>query len=195
MEVFFTSDLHFQHQRGFLYEPRGFHSIEEHDEAIVDRWNNVVRPQDTVYILGDVMLNNNDKGIELLNRLNGEFWFIRGNHDTDERVRRIREECKNIYHPLENVDSFMPYAYLKKINGYKFYMSHYPTFTSNLENMAPLKHHTINLFGHIHQKARFYNDVPFMYNVSMDAHNCTPVHFDEVISDINAKVDECLEML
>ena len=33
--IYLTSDTHFCHNKDFLYEPRGFQSIEEHDEAIV----------------------------------------------------------------------------------------------------------------------------------------------------------------
>lgn len=32
-KIFLTSDLHFGHQREFLYGPRGFNTIQEHDEA------------------------------------------------------------------------------------------------------------------------------------------------------------------
>ena len=37
MNVFFTSDTHFCHDRGFVYEPRGFKNIEEMNEAIAKR--------------------------------------------------------------------------------------------------------------------------------------------------------------
>ena len=67
--------------------------------------------------------------------------------------------------------------------------------TSYLENMAPLKQHLINLHGHTHSKNKFYQDIPFMYNVALDAHNNTPVSFDKIISDIEEKVNECIAML
>ena len=53
----------------------------------------------------------------------------------------------------------------------------------------------INLHGHLHSKNKFYQDIPFMYNVALDAHNNAPVSFDEIISDIEAKKDECIAML
>ena len=34
--IYITSDLHFGHQQSFLYEPRGFNSIEEHDKVIIE---------------------------------------------------------------------------------------------------------------------------------------------------------------
>jgi calcineurin-like phosphoesterase family protein len=63
-KIFITSDLHFGHDRGFLYEPRGFSNIESHDETVIQNWNSVVEPEDEVYILGDLMLNDNSHGIE-----------------------------------------------------------------------------------------------------------------------------------
>ena len=41
------------HNRGFLYEPRGFSSIEEHDATIIENWNKIVKHNDCVFLLGD----------------------------------------------------------------------------------------------------------------------------------------------
>ena len=60
--IWLASDTHFCHDRAFVYEPRGFSCIGDMNEAIVERWNSVVKPGDIVYHLGDVMLNDNDKG-------------------------------------------------------------------------------------------------------------------------------------
>lgn len=57
---YFTSDLHIGHDKDFLYKPRGFDSIEQHDTAIVKRWNDIVTPDDTVYILGDLCMSGNE---------------------------------------------------------------------------------------------------------------------------------------
>lgn len=59
----FSSDLHFGHNKDFIYQARGFNSIEEHDKAIVDNWNSIVDEDDDVYLLGDLMLNSDDAGI------------------------------------------------------------------------------------------------------------------------------------
>ena len=67
--IFLTSDTHFGHDRDFIYEPRGFLSVKESDEEIIRRWNSIVRPDDIVYLLGDVMLNDNDNGILSLRRI------------------------------------------------------------------------------------------------------------------------------
>lgn len=191
--IWFTSDTHFCHDRGFLYQPRGFNSIKEHNEAIVENWNSIIDPDDIIYHLGDTMLNDNNVGINFFNSLNGHIFLIRGNHDTENRLNQIKNECKNIVIGGHGWD--FPYAEIQKINGYTFYLSHYPTITSSVENMAPLKQHVINLHGHTHSNNTFYNDMPFCYNVALDAHKCFPVSFDTIISDIEKKKNECLAML
>ena len=149
--IYFTSDLHFCHDRQFIYGPRGFSSIKEHDETIVKNWNSIVQSDDTVYILGDLMLNDNEKGIEYLRQLNGFKFFIRGNHDADNRTQLYQD----------NGIPFIGDAHYMKYNGYHFYLSHYPTLTGNLEKES-LKQMTLNLFGHTHQKDKFYEDRPYL---------------------------------
>ena len=190
-EIYFSSDLHFGHNRGFLYEPRGFSSIEEHDETIVENWNKVVKPEDTVYLLGDIMLNDNKNGIEKLNQLQGKIYYIRGNHCTDNRC----ELYKNTNMIPLSGDFHTSWAAFQKINGYNIYISHYPTIVGSLEDMSYLRERMLNFHGHTHSKNKFYQDIPFMYNVALDAHNNTPVSFDEIISDIEAKANECIAML
>ena len=66
--------------------------------------------------------------------------------------------------------------------------------TANLEK-EHLTQCMINLFGHTHSKQKFYNDIPFMYNVSMDANNNTPVSIEDIIESCKAKVIECKSFL
>ena len=110
--IYFTSDTHFCHNKPFLYEPRGFKSIEEHDETIVKNWNSIIKPEDEVYHLGDVMLINNEKGIEYLKSLNGKIHLILGNHCTDTRIE-LYKTCPNII----SID------YAKEIKIGKYYLN------------------------------------------------------------------------
>lgn len=176
--IYVTSDLHFCHNRPFLYEPRSFSSIKEHNEAIIQRWNSVVNPEDEVYILGDLMLNDNETGIACLKRLNGTKHFLHGNHDTDTRIA--------LYTEAGLIDE--GYIKLLKYNHYRFYLSHYPTVTANGEK--GLREMTLNLFGHTHQTSNFYEDKICMYHVGMDSHNCYPVSLDTVIEDMKNKYRE-----
>ena len=75
-KVWFTSDTHFGHKKEFLFEPRGFASSEEHDAAIIEKWNSIVDPCDEVYHLGDIMLGDNEYGMKCLEQLNGRIHII-----------------------------------------------------------------------------------------------------------------------
>lgn len=183
--IFVTSDLHLYHAREFVYKPRGFDNVHDMNEAICNNWNRVVGVEDDVYLLGDVMLNNNEAGIKLLKSLKGKIHIIIGNHDTDSRVA-LYKDCWNVEEVV--------YATKIKYNGYHFYMSHYPTYTGNL-NKERLKQMTCCLYGHTHQTTNFFNDIPFMYHVGVDSHNCTPVLLDDVIVEMEKKCIECKEML
>ena len=45
-DIFFTSDLHLNHNKGFIYEPRGFSNCHEHSLGIIDNINQVVKEDD-----------------------------------------------------------------------------------------------------------------------------------------------------
>ena len=183
-EIFFTSDTHFCHFRPFLWEPRGFANVEEMNEAIVEHWNSVVKPEDEVYHLGDFALNDIDAAIPYINRLNGTIRWILGNHDTEKKIGKIIEECPAVWE--------IGWAYQFKYNKkYSIYLSHYPTLTANYDTGKHFSQNVINLHGHIHSKNNWMIPTnPFIYHVGVDSHNCTPVHIDEILSDIRQRWNE-----
>lgn len=186
MSIYFTSDLHFGHEREFLYKPRGFDNVWDMNDTIIENWNKTISMDDDVYVLGDLMLGNTDASIKLLKSLKGNIHIILGNHDSDARIK-LYNECHNV---VEIV-----YATVLKYRKYTFYLSHYPTLTANLEGFNSLHQCVINLYGHTHQKTNFFNDIPYMYHVGMDSHNCTPILLDDIIEEMKAKVEECKAML
>lgn len=180
--IFLTSDLHFCHNRPFLYEPRGFKSLDEMNAAIVKNWNNVVTSGDDVYILGDLMLNNNTEGLRLLKTLKGKLHIILGNHDTTERMW-LYKQCPNVVEVCE--------AMRLEYNGYHFFLCHYPTLTSNHDYHKPLKARLISICGHTHTSDKFCDwDKGYIYHVELNAHNNYPVPIDNIIADLEAKVKE-----
>ena len=184
--IWLTSDLHFCHNREFLYGPRGFSCVEDMNEAIVKNWNEVVKPNDDVYCLGDIMLNNNELGLELLKKLNGKIHVVMGNHDTNARLIA--------YTGCHNVVEVVPATYIR-YKGYYFFCTHFPCLTASLNEDADLRKCICNFFGHTHQKTNFYEDRPYMYHVGVDSHACTPVSIDRAIADMEEKVQECLAQL
>ena len=181
-KIWITSDLHFGHQREFLYEPRGFTSIYDHDEEIIKNWNSVVDVDDDVYILGDIMLNDNEYGIKLFKRLKGKIHIIRGNHDTDARME-LYSKCWNVVEICEG--KFL------KVNKQNYFLSHYPSLTSNFDEDKPLYKKIINLCGHSHYQNKFQDmDKGIIYHCELDAHNCYPVCIDTIIEDIKNYIKE-----
>lgn len=91
--VFFTADTHFNHKAIIWYCNRPYKSVEDMNESIVFRWNEVVRPNDTIYHLGDFSFRG-QKYKEVLAALNGNIYLIQGNHDRgpilkDKRFKEV----------------------------------------------------------------------------------------------------------
>ena len=186
-KIYFTSDLHLGHDKEFIYKDRGFNSIEEHDAAIIERWNDVITSEDDVYILGDLMMNDQDKGVENLCKLKGRIHFITGNHDTNTKIRKYVNDCHFIQEGYSNVF---------KYGKYHFYLSHYPTLTAYFDDKSSIKNHIINLHGHTHSLAKFeFIDNPFVYNVALDSHDFLPVSIDQVIEDIKTQYKSVCEII
>lgn len=139
--IYLSSDTHFGHAKDFLWRPRGFSSIEEMNEGIIERWNLIVEPNDDVYLLGDVIMGDIDN-LNYVRRLNGNLHIIYGNHDSDTRI--------TAYNTLDNLVEAGFGARLKYA-GRVFYLSHYPTLTGNTDDeQKPLKRRVFSLCGHSH---------------------------------------------
>lgn len=179
MAIWITSDFHFNHQKEFVYQARGFSSIEEMNKAIITNYNSVVQPEDDVYILGDCLLGGADRldvGIELMTWLNGRIHLIRGNHDSDKKW----EAYKQLSNVVEQEN-----AVFLKYKKYHFYLSHFPTICANYDNDKPLKQKLINLCGHSHTKNPFADiDKGLIYHCEVDSHGCMPVLLDNIIEDL-----------
>ena len=186
--IYLTSDLHFNHNKDFVYDARGFSNVTDMNEAIIQNWNAVVTMEDDVYVLGDVCLGGGSDEIlrqnrKLIQSLKGKIHLIRGNHDSDTRMQ-MYSECYNM------VD-VGKWADMIRYDKYNFYLSHYPSLTSNLDQDKPLKARVINLCGHTHTPDKFIDwDKGLIYHCEVDAHNNTPVVLDWIISDIKRKIGE-----
>ena len=176
--IYLSSDLHLNHNKSFIYEPRGFKNVYEMNFTILDNFNKIIKPDDDLYLLGDTFLGDLDTGINLFNQLPGKIHLVWGNHCTDAR----KEAMSKCY----NVVEICGYASVLRYHKWHFYLSHYPTCTINFDDyQKPLKQRTICLAGHTHSKEKF--EPCGSYNVAVDAHNCFPVSIDEIIDDFKIK--------
>lgn len=154
--VFFISDLHFNHLNMAL--KRGFNNIEDHDNLIIQNWNNTITKQDVVYILGDLTLEKTD--LSIIKKLNGNKNLILGNHD-----------CASI---SEYLKYFNKVFGIKKYKGY--WLSHCPIHPSELRGKK-------NIHGHIHDLNITLDDETLddrYINVSCEQINYTPILFEKL---------------
>lgn len=183
--IYLTSDTHFNHDREFIWGPRGFKNISIANYTLIRNWNSTVGPNDDVYMLGDFFLGKDiDFVKETLNKLNGRIHLIIGNHDTPAKLKIYTESDKVVE---------IVYATQIEYKGRTFYLSHYPTLTADL-NSNPDRC-VFGLFGHTHSKNKFFEDRPYMYNVAVDAHDNKPVSIEQVYNDIQDEIRKCINFL
>lgn len=175
-EIYFTADLHFGHKNVLKYDNRPFQTIEEMDAEIIRRWNNKVKPEDTVYILGDISWYKPDKTIELINQLNGTLYLVKGNHD------RISPQLRKCFKGV------FEYGTEIKVDGQFVVLSHYPIPYFNRRF-----HGAYMLYGHVHNSPEWESTKRFkkeieatgvpcnMYNVGCMIWDYKPVTLQEII--------------
>jgi calcineurin-like phosphoesterase family protein len=133
------------------------------NEVLIRNWNEVVKPEDTTYHLGDVAFCGIAKLAAILEQLNGYKILIKGNHD-HRRAKMIRAGFNEAINPR-----YDPIEY----RGWR--LTHQP-FYDSLDIPT--------LCGHVHQRwTRVENTV----NVGVDVWNWRPITFEEAI---NAKHTE-----
>lgn len=173
--IWFISDLHINHDQDFVWGLRGFSNVQEMNEAIVARFNSKVKPEDDVYILGDILLGELD--YTYISRLHGKIHFLIGNHDTKNRIAA--------YESLGWIN--LGYATVIKVPGkIRFYLSHYPTLVSNTT-----RDRIWGVHGHTHSFNMY--QFPKAINVSAEALQCYPISLDELLELI--KSDKAMKLL
>ena len=78
--IYFTSDTHFGHASILNFCKRPFKDVDEMNEELIKRWNEVISKEDTVFHLGDFAFGGVEIWNKTLPRLNGHIVLILGNH-------------------------------------------------------------------------------------------------------------------
>jgi len=180
--VFLVSDTHFGHagvcrfvRNDGVTKLRPWDDPAEMDEAMVERWNERVRPNDKVYHLGDVVLNR--KALGIMRRLNGDKVLIRGNHD------------------IFKDEDYTPY--FRSLRGYHvmngMILSHIPIHSESLGRFG------VNIHGHLHANrvmlpgfnGKITDIVDVRYHcVCVEQTDFAPILFEDVIKRIRAEGGE-----
>ena len=179
---YYISDTHFGHENIIKHDANNgckqFSSIEEHDNLIIENWNRVVTPQDNIYILGDFSWLYARETEELIKKLNGAKFLIKGNHDrwcNDGACKKLFQGIYD-YKTIQDDDKMVV-------------MSHYPIMFYQSQHRG-----SILLYGHVHQttEEKLFQDackhisdttdIPMnCYNVGCMLWDYTPVTLEQIL--------------
>ncbi len=138
---YYIADLHFGHGNLNQYmDHRGFSSVEEMNEYMIQQWNSVVKAHDEVYILGDLFWKVEEPKdvVRTLNRMHGKKYLIRGNHDS----RWLSDYDNEKYHCFKWIKDYAEISDNKR----RVLLFHYPIMSYNHQ----FSEKTWMLYGHIH---------------------------------------------
>ena len=166
--IWFTSDHHFDHKNIIKFSNRPFNSVEEMDEELIKRWNEKVQPKDDVYHLGDIGLCPSGRLKEILDRLNGNIFLIRGNHDGAAESCKSRFEWIKDYYKLKVPDE------AAQGKEQSLILLHYAMRVWDKSHWG-----AYHLYGHSH--GELPDDINSLsFDVGVDCHNFYPISYQEV---------------
>lgn len=194
--LYFSSDHHFYHSNIIEYCNRPFKSIEEMNETLIANWNEVVKPDDEIYYLGDFSLAM--RPVELFTkRLNGKKYLVPGNHDRCHSFNHKKEEKKAEWvKKYEDLGWDVLPEQLVLVTDpiytgttHTFALCHHPYRHGDarediFEKWLPKDEGNWLLCGHVHQK---WKKLDNMINVGVDVWDYKPVSINEILKEI-AKV-------
>lgn len=173
-KIWFTSDTHFWHNNIIQYCSRPYSSVEMMNELLIEAWNECVRPQDTIWHLGDFAFCGKNKAIEILEQLNGHKNLVVGNHD---------------YSLVKKIDVFfdevVDYKMLKVHLNYQaddgeivqYYqpvvLCHFPLLSWDL-----MRHGSWHLHGHCH--GTLPKTAALRLDVGVDVHGYHPINTEQI---------------
>ena len=169
--VYYTADLHFGHDVNIAKSDRPFLTVEDMEVILINNWNKAVRPEDTVYIVGDFISRSRKPPEYYLRQLNGVKHLITGNHDAPWMKHCKMEEY------FESVGDFAEV----KDGGKRIVMCHYP-----MVEWPGSKRGSVLVYGHVHNRKenptfQTLRRLKRAYNAGVDIHDFTPVPLDKLI--------------
>lgn len=166
VKTWVVADTHFGHGNIINFKRddgtplRPFKDVEEHDQTMIKNWNAVVKPEDRVYVLGDVAINR--KALWMLGQCVGRKVLVKGNHD----IFKLKDY-------LPYFDDVRAYV-VQKYEDRKVIMSHIPIHPDSVGRFG------VNIHGHLHYQKI---DDPRYICVSMEHINYTPVEVQVILKE------------
>ncbi len=135
--IYYISDTHLDDQAIFDKCKRPFSSLDEMKNVIISNWNKKVTDDDTVYVLGDIVKDDEPKSLDTFRLLKGHKHLIVGNHD-HKLLKDIEES--NIFESIKFIDVIID-------SDFKVCICHYP-----LMDWMEFNRGGLFVYGHIHNK-------------------------------------------
>jgi len=192
--IHFTSDEHFGHRNvmlGFLdhktglptSKPRPWGTLEEMTEGLIDRHNYVVKSGDLVYHLGDAFWRTFgvDNAIEVMQRLNGNHYYIFGNHEElfEEAGRSVTLKHQFVW--LKDRAKLKVQLDPTKSKKQMIVLDHFAGRVWDKSHSGSWQ-----LYGHSHGALPEQDDL-LSFDVGVDANNWYPVSIEEVAQRMSLK--------
>ncbi len=165
MNYWFTADTHFNHAGIIKYANRPFSSVEEMNGVMIDRWNQLVKPGDFIYHLGDFGWHKCD---EIIKRLPGQKFLIIGSHDAEGQ--RLKKHFCQVT-PMKEI----------KIGAQTIVMTH-----CAMRVWEKSHYGSWHLFGHSHGNLETWGK---SFDVGVDTHMFYPYSIDEVATRMSQLPD------
>jgi len=157
----FTADTHFGHENILRFCNRPWATIEEHDRALVELWNAVVAPADTVYVVGDFAHKVHPRRLRaIFESLRGEKHLVIGNH----------EKTPTLQLPWASVSERLTVT----VDGQRLLLDHYPGRSWHGSSRG-----VVQLYGHVHGR------LPDLHNagdVGVDRWGYMPTTLPQIIA-------------
>lgn len=200
MTTFFTSDTHFRHGRIRDYCPlRGseFRDVDHMDTELVRRWNEIVKPDDVVTCLGDMVMGRREESLPILARLNGRKRLIVGNHDYcapwlwKPGQAAKAQKWLEMYAPyFESIDltggHILPDGTWVRLNHFPYVGDSHEE--DRYQDQRPIDDGTPLLHGHVHDmwKVAYTEDGTPMVNVGVDVWGFRPITEEQIMEAMNS---------
>ncbi len=184
--VFFSSDLHFGHANILRFgRDAVFPDLNSMNEGLIARWNEVVGPEDTVFVLGDVAMGHRIETLPLAGRLNGTKHLIAGNHDNcwehSKNPAKWIDTYLDFFATIQTEATFDTGAGVVRLHHFPYSGDH--TEDDRYPHARPVDDGMPLLHGHMHDRWRFMlsaKNTP-QVNVGVDVWDFMPVHLDALL--------------
>ena len=171
MTTFAISDFHFSHANILRFKTkedrllREFDNVDQMDDFIVSSFNDIVKPPDKCYILGDVSMDQT--GLKHLKRLNGHKRLVLGNHDQGQ---------------MRLYSGYFEAVYSSRILD-RMIFTHIPIHPDSIGKSKG------NIHGHVHVHTQGLIG-PKYFNVTCEALQYKPISIEEIHKRVSIQTGE-----